>query len=190
MKKMFFSTIVTLIFTLTVNAQFNMPGLDRSPMDMCYYPDNYPNLKIQGKATDPLLARVIYSRPKRDGRTVFGESGLVPYGEVWRLGANEATEIQFYKAANIGGKKIAAGRYTLYAMVNEKSWTFIVNKETDTWGAFKYDQSKDIVRMTMPVEASKDTVEALTMVFSKSGTNTANLVVAWENVKTTLPISF
>ena len=104
-------------------------------MDMSYYPTNYPVLKIQDKNTEPLTARVIYSRPKKEGRTIFG--GLVEYGKVWRLGANEATEVEFYQKVNIGGKKIAKGRYTLYAIVNESSWTFIVNKETDTWGSFK-----------------------------------------------------
>jgi hypothetical protein len=112
----------------------------------------------------------------------------VGYGKVWRLGANEATEIEFYKPVMIGGKKIAAGRYTLYALVNEKSWTFIINKETDTWGAFKYDASKDVAKVDVPVEAITEPVEALSMTFTKSG-NIFNLVVAWEKVKVTLPIS-
>lgn len=189
MKRMFLSVLI-IAAAITLNAQTAMPALDRSPLDVCYSPDNFPNLKIQGKATEPLVARVIYSRPKREGRTVFGGNGLVPYGQVWRLGANEATEIQFYKPVTIGGKKVIAGRYTLYALVNETSWTFIVNKETDTWGAFKYDITKDVVRVTIPVETNKETVEALTMLFSRSGTTTTNLVVAWENIKVSMPINF
>jgi hypothetical protein len=190
MKRTLFLAIICLSIFTAANAQYNMPSVDRSPMDMCYCPDNYPNLKIQGKETEPPVARVIYSRPKRDGRTVFGGAGLVPYGQVWRLGANEATEIQFYKPVMLGGKKVAAGRYTLYALVNEKSWTFILNKDTDTWGAFIYDESKDIARVTVPVEENKDTVESLTMVFAKADSSTTNLVVAWENLKVTLPINF
>src|SRR5262249_8647996 len=147
-----------------------------------------PVLKIQDKVKDPLVARVIYSRPKREGRTVFG--GLVTYGKVWRLGANEATEIEFYKPVTIGDKKVPAGRYTLYALVNEKTWTFIINKETDTWGAFKYDASKDIARAEVPVEISGDPVETLSMVFNNNKpANSFNLVVAWDNVKAVLPIS-
>jgi hypothetical protein len=186
MKKLIFLTFSTFLFSIAALAQANLPAVDKSPMDMIYYPVNYPVLKIQDKATDPLVARVIYSRPKKEGRTVFG--GLVGYGKVWRLGANEATEVEFYKSVTIGGKKIAAGRYTLYALVNEKSWTFIINKETDTWGAFKYDASKDVAKVDVPVEATPEPVETLSMTFTKSGNN-FNLVVAWEKVKVTLPIS-
>ncbi len=76
-------------------------------MDMSYYPSNFPVLKIQDKITEPLVARVIYSRPQKSGRNIFGE--LVEYGKVWRMGANEATEIEFYKHVRIGGKKIVRG---------------------------------------------------------------------------------
>jgi hypothetical protein len=117
-----------------------LPPVDKSPMDMSYYPANYPVLKIQDKATEALAARVVYSRPQKAGRTIYG--GLVKYGEIWRLGANEATEIEFFKPVKIDGKKVAKGRYTLYAIAYESSWTFILNKDTDTWGAFKYDQKK------------------------------------------------
>ena len=72
-------------------------------MDMAYYPVNYPVLKIQDKLTESLAARVIYSRPQKAGRTIFGS--LVKYGEVWRLGANEATEIEFFKNCKDWRKK-------------------------------------------------------------------------------------
>src|SRR5688500_12410442 len=99
-----------LLFSVSfVYRQGAVPSLDKSPMDMSYYPASYPVLKIQDKITTQLLARVIYSRPQKTGRVIFG--GLVKYGEVWRLGANEATEIEFYKNVRIGGKKISKGRY-------------------------------------------------------------------------------
>lgn len=175
-----------LLLSVGLHAQSGRPGVDKSPLDMSYYPANYPVLKIQDKVTEPLVARVIYSRPRKEGRTVFG--GLVAYGKVWRLGANEATELEFYKTVTIGGKKVAPGRYTLYALVNEKSWTFILNKETDTWGAFKYDQAKDVARVDAPVEAVTDTTDQLAMSFAKA-TNTLNLVITWENTKVALPIN-
>src|SRR5688500_2914079 len=71
------------------------PGLDKSLMDMSYYPVDYPKLKMTGAVADPLIARVIYSRPQKNGRTVFGD--LIKFGSVWRLGANEATEIEFFR---------------------------------------------------------------------------------------------
>lgn len=153
---------------------------------MSYYPNNYPVLKIQDKATEPVLARVIYSRPQRNGRIIFGD--LVEYGKVWRLGANEATEIEFYKDVKIDGKKITKGRYTLYAIPNPDSWTIILNKDVDTWGAFKYDAQKDILRTTVPVQKLNEPVEALAMTFDKTETG-CDLVIAWENIELNLPIS-
>ena len=177
-----------LLLSFAVFAQStNLPPVDRSPMDMCYYPTNYPVLKIQDKITEPLVARVVYSRPQKAGRTIFGD--LVKYGEVWRMGANEATELQLYKSVKIGGKKISKGRYTLYAIINENSWTIIVNKETDTWGAFKYNSKKDVVRTDVPVQKNNIEIESLSMVFEKTNTG-CSLIIAWDNKKVELPISF
>ena len=88
-------TLLQLSFIALLAQQSNLPPVDKSPVDISYYPANYPVLKIQDKITEPLAARVIYSRPKKEGRVIFGE--LVEYGKVWRLGANEATEIEFFK---------------------------------------------------------------------------------------------
>jgi hypothetical protein len=164
----------------------NLPALDKSPMDMSYYPNNYPVLKIQDKATEPVLARVIYSRPQKNGRVIFGD--LVEYGKVWRMGANEATEIEFYKNVKIDGKKIPKGRYTLYAIPTQDNWTIILNNEVDTWGAFKYDAQKDVIRTTVPIERANDVVEVLSMTFEKTDYG-CSLVIAWDNVKARLPIS-
>jgi hypothetical protein len=167
--------------------QTSMPPIDKSPVDISYYPTNYPALKIQDKITGPLTARVIYSRPRKEGRVIFG--GLVEYGKVWRLGANEATEIEFFKQVKVNGKKIAKGRYTLYAVVNENSWTLIINKETDTWGAFKYDAKKDVARIDVPVQRMTEMLESLAMVFEKSTTG-INLIIAWDTIKVSLPFNF
>lgn len=154
-------------------------------MDMSYYPVNYPVLKIQNKITEPLVARVVYSRPQRNDRKIFGD--LVEYGKAWRLGANEATEIEFFRHVWIGNKKIPKGRYTLYAIPNETSWIIIVNKDTDIWGAFKYDVKKDIVRTDVPVQKNNEPNDAFAMLFEKT-TDGINLVIAWDTVKVALPI--
>lgn len=180
---------LTAIFTgLLLQAQSTtLPPVDKSPMDMSYYPNGYPVQKIQDKITEPLVSRIIYSRPQKSGRAIFG--GLIKYGELWRMGANEATEIEFYRNVKIGGKKINRGRYTLYAIVNETTWTVIINKETDTWGAFKYDAKKDVLRTEVPVQKTDTPVESLSMVFEKTASGT-NLLVAWDAVKVALPINF
>ena len=156
-------------------------------MDMSYYPNAYPILKIQDKLTEPLIARVIFSRPQKNGRTIFGE--LLEYGKVWRLGANEATEIEFFQNVKIGNTKIKKGRYSLYCIPLTEKWTMIINKETDTWGAFKYDQSKDLARIEVPVQKQSEILEAFVMAFEKTSTG-ANLLIAWDDFKVALPINF
>jgi len=164
-----------------------LPPLDASPMDMAYYPPVYPYLvKVKGEP-GTLVARVVYSRPQKKGRTIFGD--LEEYGKVWRLGANEATEVEFFIPVNIGGRSVPKGRYTLYAIPQESKWTIILNKETDIWGAYKYNASKDLLRTTVPVTKLDTPVEAFTMVFEKAEGG-ANLVMAWDNVMVSLPVKF
>jgi len=188
MKKYLLFTLLVLVSasSFAQNAANKLPAVDKSPMDMAYYPANYPVLKIQDKASEPLLARVIYSRPLKNNRNIFGE--LVEYNTVWRLGANEATEIEFFKDVKINGKKVAKGRYTIFAIVNPEQWTVILNKDTDVWGAFKYDEKKDVVRVNLPVQKSTEPVEAFTMSFTKTASG-IELLTAWDNVMVSLPIS-
>lgn len=175
-----------LVFTVAASAQTKLPELDKSPLDVSYYPDRYPLLKLQDKVNEPLMARVIYSRPTKNGRNVFG--GLIEYGKVWRLGANEATEIEFFQNVKVGNAKIKKGRYTLYTIPNADKWTFIINKDTDSWGSFKYDEKKDLARVEVQVLQQETPVEAFTMVFEKAPAG-FGLTAAWDNEKVTLPIS-
>lgn len=169
-------------------AQLKLPAVDKSPMDMAYYPVNYPVLKIQNKANEPLMARVIYSRPLKNGRSVFGE--LVEYGQIWRLGANEATEIEIYKDVKCGTEtRLKKGRYTMYAIPYQDKWTIIFNKETDIWGAFQYDPKKDALRVDVPAQKLPESAEAFTMQFEKDSTG-LNLAIMWDNVKALVPFSF
>jgi hypothetical protein len=182
--------LILLAFSFTFNAfaqttDSKLPPIDKSPMDMIYFPIDYPVLKIKDKATEPLLARVIYSRPQRNNRPIFGE--LVEYNTIWRLGANEATEVEFYKEVKIGNKKVPKGRYTLYAIARPDQWTIILNKDTDTWGAFKYDEKKDVARISVPVRKAPEVVDAFSMSFSKTASG-ADLVIAWDTVMVNLPI--
>jgi hypothetical protein len=183
MKRIF--TLLLIAIGLHVSAQ-KLPAVDKSSMDMSYYPMGYPVLKIQNKLTESLVMRVIYSRPQLNGRKVFGE--LQKPGEVWRLGANEATEIEFFKDVLINNKKIKRGRYTLYCIPYSDRWKLIVNRETDTWGSFKYDSNKDVVRMDITTQKNNIT-EALTIFFEKSTTG-ANMLIYWDDVKAVLPIVF
>jgi hypothetical protein len=187
MKQLTAALLLTFLYT-AVNGQTKDAPLDKSPMDMCFFPANYPVLKIQNKASEPLSARIIYSRPQKNGRTVYG--GLIEYGKVWRLGANEATELDLYRDAKIGSKTLRKGRYTIYAIPFEDKWTIIFNTETDTWGAFQYDEKKDVLRVDAKAEKQPVVSDVFTMFFEKTSNNQANLVMIWDNVKAVLPMSF
>jgi hypothetical protein len=182
--------ILSLAFLLAISlaavAQSKLPAVDKSPLDISYFPDNYPVLKIQDKITEPLMARVIYSRPQKNERKVFGE--LIEYGKVWRLGANEATEIEFYVPVKLNNAKIKKGRYSLYAIPNDEKWTIILNKENDTWGSFRYDLKKDIVRMDVPVQKQAGVAESFSLLFEKAGAGFV-LNALWDDVKVSLPFT-
>lgn len=181
-----FLLICILLYCGNSIAQSKFPPLDKSPLDISYYPNNYPLLKIQDKATTNLLARVIYSRPQKNGRVIFGD--LIEYGKVWRLGANEATEIEFFQNVKINNIKIKKGRYTLYAIPNPDKWTIILNTETDIWGSFKYDMQKDKLRIELPVEKQIEIAETFALFFDAT-TDGFLLQMLWDDIKINLPIS-
>jgi len=161
-------------------------GVDISPMDMAYFPSDYPKLKMSKAISTTPLARVIYSRPHLQGRHIFHE--VLKYEEPWRLGANEATELELFSDATILGKKIKAGRYSMYCIPHKDNWTVVINSSIDTWG-LEPDLSKDIARFTVPVSTTNNTLEFFTMVFLKKETG-AELLMAWDDVEVRLPISF
>lgn len=181
-------SFVLAAFLFTALFSYSQPKpteLDKSPMDMSYWPANYPILKMSGKAKDQPVARVIYGRPMKNGRVIFG--GIIKYNEMWRLGANEATEIETFRTLKIGGKILAKGRYTVYCLPNENKWTIIFNKDNFCWGNFTYDSKKDLIRTEIDVEKNTESVEAFTLYF-EDAKNGANLVFLWDDIKTILPI--
>jgi hypothetical protein len=175
------------VFTYAQTIGSQAPPVDKSPMDMSYCPKDYPVLKAQNKVAEQPLARIIYSRPQKNGRVVFGE--LIKYGELWRLGANEATEIDFYKDVRIDNKKIPKGKYTMYCIPTLDNWTIIFNKDNDTWGSFKYDSKKDVLRTNVKTTTVETVTESFSAFFEKSvNANTYNLVFMWDSVRCALPI--
>lgn len=159
-------------------------GVDKSPMDMSYYPENYPVLKMQGKAGEKPVARVVYSRPQKHGRTVFGN--LVEYGKPWRLGANEATEIEFFRTVTIQQKKVPAGRYVAYCIPHPDKWVVKLNSDLYTWG-LKIDSTKDQFAFEIPVSKTNYPYEFFTMQFQSTEPG-MELAMMWDSVKAVLPI--
>jgi len=167
------------------NANAYVP-VDPSPMDMSYFPPKYPLLKMDSPDKKPPVMRVIYSRPQLKGRTLF--HGFLNYGERWRLGANEATEMQVYQDVNIQGKKIKAGRYILYCIPEPDQWTIVFNTNVDSWGLNQTTQ-KDVEKFVIPVTHHNTRIEYFTMVFEAT-TEGANLIIAWEGELAKLPITW
>lgn len=178
--------LFSALFTLAAHAQdVKFAAPDASPADIVYYPLNAAKVKA-GDNSVPVI-KVIYSRPAKKGREIFG--ALEPFGKVYRLGANESTEIHFFKPVVIGKKTIKPGSYSLFAIPNKDSWTMIINKQTDRWGAYTYDAAKDEVRVEVPVKALENVVENLSITFVPQADG-ANLVVGWDKTSVQLPIQF
>jgi len=160
--------------------------IDISPMDMSYFPVNYSQLRMTHDLTTPPIMRVIYSRPHRQGRTIFGN--LLKYGERWRLGANEASEIEFFQNVTIQDKKVNAGRYIIYCIPYQDKWRIVLNNDLYTWG-LKIDSTKDLMQFDIPIKKTTVDFEYFTMVFQPI-THGAELVMAWDDTEGRLPINF
>ena len=128
-----------------------------------------------------------YSRPGVKDRKVFGE--LVPFGKVWRTGANNATTLTFAEDVTIGGTKIKAGKYGLLTMPGEKEWTIIISKSTSTTSPADYKEDEDVVRVKARAMSMKEKAETFTMQFANVKSNSCELMMMWENTAVALPIS-
>jgi Protein of unknown function (DUF2911) len=129
--------------------------------------------------------KVTYGRPYKKGRDIFGS--LEPYGKVYRVGADEATEITFAKDGTFGGQPVKAGTYTLFAIPNADKWTIILNSQLGQWGAFKYDQykDKDVLHTDIPVKKLDKPIEQLTIRF-----DTGSMIIEWDTTQVVIPTSF
>ena len=185
-------TAETKTMRLPVSVQdSSLLSLDKSPMDMIYFPEDYPQQKMVTPNMANPVVRVIYSRPQKKGRVIFSDSSsgqnvIQFYGHEWRLGANEATEIEFFKPVTIKGKKIAAGRYILYCIPYPDKWKIIINQNLYSWG-LHIDKTKDIAEIEIPVIKTEVQAEYFTMLFQPAASGCV-LIMSWDNVKAVLPI--
>jgi DUF2911 family protein len=119
------------------------------------------------------------------GRKIMG--ALVPYGQVWRTGANEATQLSTPLNLTIGGAKVPAGLYTLYSLVGEHNWKLIINKQTGQSGT-EYHPDQDLVRVDMQMSKTAAPVEQFTISWNKTADDAASLVFEWETTRLTVPV--
>ena len=176
----------TTVPQLVVKPVSGFPDVDISPMDMSYFPVDYPKMKMGKTTSTPPLARVIYSRPHLQGRHLFHE--VVKYGEPWRLGANESTELDLYSDAVVMGKPVKAGRYILYSIPQPDKWTIIFNSNIDSWGLVP-DTSKDLYKFEVPATSTTQLTEYFTLFFEKTNKG-ADMLIAWDKTEIKLPFSF
>ena len=162
-----------------------MAGADTSPMDLVQYPVNSRFQNFREPKEDAKV-RVVYSRPQKKGRKVFGE--LIKYGEMWRVGANETTEITFFEDVTIGGKEIRKGKYGVFAKVNEGTWEFIIHKNVQSWGHPNHDDKDNVATVSAKVENTPKTVEAMTILLEANGDKQIDMIVAWDDKMARLPI--
>jgi hypothetical protein len=128
-----------------------------------------------------------YSRPGMKGRKIFGD--LVPYGNVWRTGANSATTLTFGDDVTIGGKKIAAGKYGLLTIPGASEWTVIITKQLDVTSPAAYKADQDVVRVTVKPVTLPFSVESFMIIFTDVKSSSMSLELIWDNVEVDLPIT-
>ncbi|MFM7839981.1 MAG: DUF2911 domain-containing protein [Chitinophagaceae bacterium] len=157
------------LFLVTVLAGFLMN---------CSQGQQSPRVSAEG-----IGVKVSYGQPSKKGREIFG--ALVPYGEVWRTGANEATEITFSKDTKFGGQSVKAGTYSLFTIPGEKEWTIILNSELKQWGAYEYSKikAKDVLQVKVPVQKAAAVVEKLTITLADS-----KMTISWDTTQVEVKI--
>ena len=173
MRKLFYTTITGLLaLGLTTVAPAQAPR--KSPHESA-------SVDIGGHKIT-----ITYGRPYMNKRTIMG--GLVPYGQVWRTGADEATTLHTDVDLDINGLKVPKGDYALFTIPKENTWTLIVNKTAKQWGAFTYKDATDLGRTEMTVAKANSPVEQFTISLTPEGSSGAALKMAWENTVASVPI--
>lgn len=176
MVNVFKGLLLLLVFALAVLAAYvagyraGMPKERISPLDET-------SLDLGGHRIE-----VTYSRPYVRKREIFGR--LVPYGKVWRTGANEATVLSTPIDVRLGGVRVPRGEYSLFTIPTPDAWTLIVNRQTGQWGT-SYDEARDLARIPMQTSSLPDLVEQLTIRFEPAG-DAARLVIEWEHTRATV----
>lgn len=130
---------------------------------------------------DGVMTKVEYGSPAVKGRTVYGD--LVPYNEIWRTGANEATTVEFGQDVRVAGKKLAKGKYSLFTIPTEGEWTVIFNKKPEQWGAYNYDEADDALRVQVKPAPAPTMSERLHFTVEPEG-----IKYSWENTMLMIPV--
>lgn len=135
---------------------------------------------------DDTYMKIVYGQPYKRGRDIFG--GLEPFSEVWRTGANEATEVTITRDIEMNGHTVEAGTYALFTIPEPDEWTVILNTHLGQWGAFDYDEAYDYLRFTTPAMETEEVIEAMTITFDEIENSNTRLSIAWDDTRVEIPI--
>ncbi len=163
---------IAIISTTNTFAQ-KFSRLDVSPLDIASYPSNWKN--------SDKLVRVIYGRPQLKGRDLSTLAVADSTKGVWRTGANEASEITFFKDVLFAGKKVEAGTYTLFTIPAKEEWILILSSVRNVWGHYTYDKNDDVLRVSGKVSESEKSIEAFSISFEKNNEETIAMYIGWGN---------
>lgn len=174
-----------LCFVLALGALLAVPNSAAAQDSRLKFPAASPPASVKDKI-GLTTVEIDYGRPGVKGRTIFGD--LVPYGEVWRTGANAATRIALDTDVTFGGQKLAAGTYALFTIPGQQVWTVILNSATEQWGSYEHKPELDVVRVEVKNETLPEPVETMRLGIDDIGHDSAQLTFAWERSGFRVPI--
>jgi hypothetical protein len=183
MKKIALLTALFFAVTTFVSAQMDMPK-DKSKRPS-------PPASAECKFPDGKTVKVDYSSPRAKGRKIFGaasDKALVPFGEIWRTGANEATTFVAGANVSVGDKDVPAGSYTIFTIPKADAWTFVISKKTGEWGTDYPGEGEDLARVPMSISKTSAPVENFTIAFDQAG-GKCTLRAEWENTRASVDIA-
>ena len=180
-----FALIAVSLFAVATlaSAQMNMSD-DKSKRPS-------PPASAACKFSDGKTIKIDYSSPRAKGRKIFGEASekaLVPYGQIWRTGANDATTFVTDTNVTVGGKAVPAGSYTIFTVPKADAWSLVISKKTGEWGTDYPGEKEDLLRVPMTVSKTSAPVENFTIAFDQAGSK-CTLRIEWENTRASVEIS-
>jgi hypothetical protein len=177
MRRRKFFLYILLFFVANTISTFAQEAIKSRPSPLAITAIRYKDAYI----------KITYSQPQKRGRQIFGK--LVPYDEVWRTGANEATELTTTKNIQINGTLLKAGTYSLFTIPQKDSWTVIINGEVGLWGAYNYNSKLDVLRFNIPISTTDAIYESFTIQFDHRN-EVADLLLYWDMTKISIPVKF
>nr|WP_295929378.1 DUF2911 domain-containing protein [uncultured Dyadobacter sp.] len=175
--------ILLIVFSLTVAAFIGFWGVRK-------YTKSFSPEAVAETSQNGVKVKVMYGQPSKKGRLIFGreqDKALLPYGKVWRTGANEATLLEVREDVEMGGKLVKAGTYSLFSVPGQSAWKIILNSETGQWGT-EYNDGRNIMNVEVPIRI-RPSVQEIFKIYFEEIPNGANMVLSWDQTEALVPFT-